>query len=116
RAELHFALENGVGSAIVHDQKDEISGLAADLKSDAAAFQGHHRRSAPRAGEVLARAASHGATAIAATDNESGFQDGRVHDHAFGFVEQILRDVVGNIENFFEDESAVFQAVCFLLV
>ena len=53
-AKLHFALEDGMGSAIVHNEKDEVGGLAANLKSDAAALNTHRSRSAPTANSALA--------------------------------------------------------------
>src|SRR5271155_4676558 len=64
-AELYFACENGVGTAIIHDENDEVRGLAAYLKSDAGAFEGHHGRGAPGTVETIAAAASHDAAAIA---------------------------------------------------
>ena len=36
----------------VHHEQDEVGGLPADLKADAAAFERHHGRRAPWAGEI----------------------------------------------------------------
>src|SRR3984893_19301007 len=97
-------------SASVHDQENEVGGLAADLESNAAALERHHRRRAPRAGVMLAGAAGHGSASVTAANHKSGLENRRVNHHAFRLVEQVLRNVVGNIENLFENGAAILQS------
>jgi hypothetical protein len=73
--ELHLALENGACSPRIHHQEHEIGSLAADLQTNAAAFQSHHGGCAPRSGVVFTSAASHGAAAVAAAHNKGGLQN-----------------------------------------
>src|ERR1700736_1057328 len=64
RTELDLAGKNGIGAARVHHQDNEIGGLAAELKSKAAALEGDHGWRSPFAREVFAGAASHGAASV----------------------------------------------------
>jgi len=101
-------------TASVHHQKHEVRRLPANLKSKAAAFERHHGWCAPRTGILLAGAASHRATPVAAADDEGSFQHRRINNHAFRFVEQVLRNVVGNVEDFLHYRAAIVQTVGFL--
>src|SRR5262249_42695834 len=105
--ELHLAMQQALDAAIVHDQNDEVGGFAADLKADAAAFERVHGGRPPRAAEAVAGAADHGAAAVAAADDERSLQYGRHDDDAARFVEQILRNVVRDVENFLHDDASV---------
>ena len=114
--ELHFAAQNGVSAASIHDEEHEVRGFSADLKTNAAALKRHHGRRAPRTVEMLTGAARHHAASVAATDNKGGFQNGWENDDAFCFVDETLRNVVGNIHNFFDDVTSVFNAAGFFFV
>src|SRR5262249_7422014 len=72
-AELYFAVQDGARSAGIHDQQNEVGGLSAELEADARALKRHHGRSAPGTGKMFARAADHGAAAVAAADDECAF-------------------------------------------
>jgi len=63
RAKFNFAGKNRASAARVHDQQNEIGGLATKLEADAGTFQSHHGWSAPRTSEMLAGAACHCAAA-----------------------------------------------------
>ncbi len=114
-AEFDFAFHHGFGALGIHDQEDEIGGLAAELEADAQAFEAHHGGRAPGAGVMLAAAADHGAFAGIAADAHGEFDDGGDDDDALGLIEQVDGDVIGNVENFLEDRAAVFKAFGFLL-
>src|SRR5271169_5676687 len=96
-AQLDFALENGLGAAVIHDQQDEISRLSADLESNATAFERHHCWGAPWSSKILARPANHRAAAVACADHERRLQNRREHDDALGLFNNLLRDVVWHI-------------------
>ena len=66
-------------------------------------------------GEMFAGAAGHGAASISAADAKGGLEHGRNHDDAFRLVEQVLRNVVGNFQNFIEHHAAILQPVCLLI-
>src|SRR3989442_11050239 len=76
-AELHFAFQDGARAAGVHYEQNEIRGLSAKLQTKAAAFQSHHRRGAPRAGEMLTSAAAHGAAAVTCAKDKGSLDDRR---------------------------------------
>ncbi len=65
---------------------------------------------------MLTGAAGHGAAAVAAADNESGFEHGRENDDALGFVQQVRGDVVRNVQNFLENGAAIVQTIGLLFV
>jgi len=111
-AELDLAMKQAACRAIVHQKKNEVSGFAANLEADAAAFESVHGRSAPRTGEILASAADHGATTVTAADDKGGFEDGRHDDDTAGLVQKILRNVVGNVEDFLHDFAGVSKRSC----
>ena len=81
------------------------------LESDADAFQSVQSGRAPLAFVVLAAAANHHAAAIAAADAECTLFHGGQNHHALSLVEQILGNVVGDIQNFFQDDAGIFDAV-----
>jgi len=114
--ELHFAAENGACPAGIHHEKHEVGCLATELKANAGAFEGHHRWSAPGAGEMLTCAARHGTAAVAAADDKRGFQNRRINDDAFGLVDQVLGNVVRNIHDLLKDDPAIFQTIGFFFV
>src|SRR4029077_7228921 len=77
----------------------------AQLQSEAAAFKRHHGRCAPRTVKSLAAPAGHHSTAVAATDSESQFEDGRQNHNTVHFIYSVsvLRGVVWNIHDFADD-------------
>src|SRR5579863_2775793 len=91
-AQFYFAFEDGRRASFVHDQQDEISGLAADLESYAAAFQREHCWGAPRSPEMFACAANHRAAAIACADHERRLEYGRKYDDALRLLQHFLRN------------------------
>src|SRR5215472_5304620 len=110
-AELDFAVKQAFGTAIVHDQNDEIGGFSSDLKTEAAAFECIHGGSAPGSVIILAGAANHDPASVTAAGDECSFQD-RGHNHnTAGFVEDVLRNVVGNVENFLNDRTCILNTV-----
>src|SRR5262249_54011249 len=113
-AEFHLAGEDAAGGALAHEEQYKIGGLAAELKTEAAAFEGHHCGSAPRAAHVLSAAAGHDAAAIAGADNEGSLQDRREHDDTIGLVDHALRNVVRNIHNLFHYPAGIFDALILL--
>ena len=62
---------------------------------------------------MFASAASHGAAAIAAADNKGSFEHGGINDYAFGLVDQVLRNVFGNIHDFPQHRAAILKAFRF---
>src|SRR5215472_9735913 len=115
-AELDLRAQDGIGATAVHDQEDEVGGLAADLQTDAGAFEGHHRGGAPWSVEMLAAAAGHGSAAVAAATNECSLQHRGIDDDAESLVDQVLGNVVRNIHDFLNHGAAVFKAGVFLFV
>src|SRR5262249_27609407 len=84
---------------------------------EAAAFERHHARCAPRPGVVLAGAARHRASTVARTHNERRFHHGRINHDALRLVDQVLRNIVGNVHDLPDYRPAVFQPFFdFLLV
>src|SRR5277367_778250 len=77
---FHLAAEDAAGGTLAHEQEHEVRGLAAELKAEAAAFEGHHGGSAPGTAHVFTAAASHDAAAVARADNEGSLQDRRQDD------------------------------------
>src|SRR5229473_233759 len=106
-AEFDLTAENRLGAARVHNQEDEVGSLATKLEAHAATFEGHHGGCAPRPGEMFTAAAGHGAAAVTAADNESGFEHGRENNDALGFVEQVRGNVIGDVQNFLENGAAI---------
>src|SRR6202035_205667 len=100
RTQLYFALEHGVSTPRIHHQQDEVCGLSADLKPHTAGFQSHHGGRTPRAAVVFASAASHGTAAITTANNKRSFEHRGINDYALGLVDQVLRNVFGNIHDF----------------
>ena len=74
--ELYFAGENALGTAVVHEQENEVGGIAAELETSAAAFKSHHCGSAPGAVECGTAATGHQAATIAATEADGELEDG----------------------------------------
>jgi len=58
-----------------HEQEHEVGRLSANLQADAASFEGHHRRRAPRPIEFFASAAGHDTPAVADANDEGGFEN-----------------------------------------
>ena len=84
---------------------------AAELQAEAAAFERHHGGRAPRAAEVRATPARHHAAAIAGAEDECEFKYGWENDDAVGLVNYGLRDIVGNIHDFFHHLAGIVHAV-----
>src|SRR5579864_2569291 len=115
-SEFDLAVKQRLGALGIHDEKDEISRLSAQLKSDADAFERVERRGAPFPLVVFAAAASHHASAVAATDPESTLLDRREHDDALRLVKQVLRNVVRDVQNFLKNLTRILHAIDFALV
>src|SRR5580704_18521471 len=64
-SEFYFAVEQRLSALRIHYKQDEVSGLTADLKSDADAFQRVQSGRSPLALVVFATAANHDAAPIA---------------------------------------------------
>src|ERR1700730_92721 len=115
-AELYLAVQHAVQSAIVHYQNYEVGRLSTDLEPYAATFQSHHRRRAPRSAELLASTAHHNAAAIAATYHERSLYHRGQHHYAARLIQNVLRDIIGNIQDLFHYFTGVYQALAFVLV
>src|ERR1039457_3511966 len=105
RSQLHFAVKKTSGAFGIHHQEHKVGGLAAQLKSDADAFERIQGRGSPFAFVVFTAAADHHAPSVAAADPKCSFFHGGQDDQAFGLVQQILRKVVGDIQNFFQNHA-----------
>src|SRR5205823_4493012 len=103
-------------SARVHHQQHEVRRLTAELKTNIAAFERVHCRCSPGPRKMLPAAADHHASSIAATDSDSQFLNGGQNNHALGAVQQIFRDIVGNVEDFFKNYASIFNAIDFFRV
>src|SRR5207249_12298001 len=77
--------------------------LTTELKSDVQSFQCVHCRWSPRTRVVLAAAADHHASPVAAANPECALFYRRQNHEAFSLVQQILGNVVWNVENLFEN-------------
>src|SRR5712671_5857886 len=63
--------------------------------------------------KVLAGPAGDRTPAEVASDADCELQNRRNHNDAFGLVEQILRNPVGNVQNFLEHLATSFEALLF---
>src|ERR1700683_5118196 len=111
RAQFHFAVKQRSCAFRVHDQEYKVGGLAAQLESDTDAFERVQGWGSPLALVVLAAAADHHATSVAAADAKCALFHGGQNDKAFGLVEQILRDVVGDVQDFFHDDAGILDTI-----
>src|SRR5579862_629784 len=111
--DFHFAAKDAAGGTFAHEEEHEVSGLATNLKTETAAFESHHAGSAPGAAHVFAGAASHDAAAVAGADNKGSLENGWEDDDTVCLVDDALRDVVGDIHNFFHDGAGAFDAPLF---
>src|ERR1700679_2345354 len=109
--QVHFAAENSVRASIIHDEKDEVGGLAAELQTKAPAFQGHHGWGAPMPIEICAVAASQRAAPVAAADDECLFQHRRKDHDTISLVQHILRNIVRDIHDFGKNGAAILQTI-----
>ena len=107
-------MQQAGGAAVVHNQKNKVRGLTADLQADAAAFQRKQRGSAPRTRKFLARAAYHRATAITSAHYEGGLEHRRHDHHATRLVEQVLWDVVPHIEDLLHYLPGILKTILFV--
>src|SRR5207244_9685533 len=107
RTELHLALQQTRCAAVVHYEDHEVGSLPADLTADTAALQGVHCRRSPRPAAVFAGPAHHHAAAVTATHDESCLYHGRQNHNTTRFVEQVLWNVVGHVQNFIDDGASV---------
>src|SRR6516225_7757764 len=115
-AEFYFAAQDRACATLVHDKQHEVSSLSADLKPETAAFERHHRRRTPGTAKVVAGTAGHDAAAVACTHYKRRLENGRQDDHAIRFVDQILRNIIGDIHNLFRNFASVSDAVSFFCV
>jgi hypothetical protein len=113
-ADLHFAGENAAGGALAHEEQNEVGGLATELDPEAAAFESHHAGSAPRTAHVWAAATRHDAATVARADDKCSLENRGKDDDAVSFVDDALRDVVGDVHDFFHDSAGVFDAILLL--
>src|ERR1700722_15958478 len=111
--DFNFAGEDAAGGTLAHEKQNEVSGLAANLKTETAAFESHHAGSTPRAAHVIAGAAGHDAATVAGADNKGSFEDGWEDDDTVGFVDDALRNIVRDVHNFFHDFPCVLDTVLF---
>src|ERR1700680_4637196 len=88
--ELDLTAENGSRASLVHDQENQIGGFAANLHSDAIAFEGVHCGSTPRSIEILASAANHRSAAVLFPHSEGEPHYGGEHDDTLGFRQNLL--------------------------
>src|ERR1041385_5695254 len=100
-AERELVAHQLIRAALVHDEHDHVGHGAADLKTDAAAFDAHVPRRRPL---TVGHTAGHDAFSILRADNERAlFKVGHDHD-AVRLLEQILRNaLVGRGHNFGHD-------------
>jgi hypothetical protein len=96
-AELDLTLQEAFGSAIIHDEKNEIRSFGSQLKTETATLERHHRRSAPRSGEIAPGAANHGATTVAAAHDEGGLENRWDDDNAARPIQDVLRNRIGHL-------------------
>src|ERR1700728_569161 len=83
RAQFHFAVKQRSCAFRVHDQEYKVGGLAPQLESDTDAFERVQGWGSPLALVVLAAAADHHATSVAAPDAKCAFfTEGRMTRHS----------------------------------
>jgi hypothetical protein len=114
--ELDLAVDNGLGAAAIHNEKHEVRGLATDLEAKAAALERHHGWSTPWTIKVFAGSASHRTAAIAGAKNESGFHDRGIDDNTVGFIDKVLRNIFGDVHDFLEHRTAIFETLALFSV
>jgi hypothetical protein len=78
-----------------------------------APFKAIHGGCAPRSREILSGPANEHAFAVASTDTESKFLDGRHDRHTLRLIQQFLRQGVGNVEDFFHGLGAAIEPFVF---
>ena len=92
----------------IHHDENHVGSLTADLKSEASAAQGEHRRRPPRT--VPVPAAHQHPASISAAHNKGALDLRRNDAHTYGFFEQIMRYAfVGSPHNLIEDVGCLFQ-------
>src|SRR5262249_26224545 len=91
----------------------EVRSLAAQLESNVGSFESKKCRGAPSTSKMLACAASDRTPTEVAPDTDRELQNGRNHNHAFGLVEQLLWNPVGDVHDFLEHLATGFEAFLF---
>src|SRR5262249_19694578 len=75
-----------------------------------------HSGSTPSAGEMFPSAAYHHATSIAAADTNGQLLNRWKNDDALGAVEQVARNIVWDVEDFFQYLACIFHSIHFFFV
>ena len=65
---------------------------------------------------MFSAAAYHCAAAVASAKANREFKYRRKYDHAFRLVQQVLRNVIGDIQDFCQHGACIFQAICFFFL
>ena len=60
---------------------------------------------------MLARAADHNAPAESPANADGDFLDRGENDHALGAVEQVLGNVIWDVEDLFENDAGILDAI-----
>src|SRR6185437_11933486 len=107
-AKLELAGQQVLQTLVVHHQHDQVHAFGADLKSPTASTHGDECRGAP----AVCGAATGDAAAVLTAENETGLDQVRDHDNAFGIVEDFLRyALVGRVHDLFENIPGILQAL-----
>src|SRR5579859_3948569 len=111
--EFDLAAENGSHAFLVHDQKNQIGGFAANLHAEAIALEGVHGGSTPRSVEFLAGAANHSAASVVLAHTEGQLQYRGEHDDTFSLGQDLLGQIVRDVQDLLHDDTAIFEALLF---
>ena len=65
---------------------------------------------------MLTGAACHRTATVAAADKKRSLEHRRKDDEAFGLINQVLRNVIGDVHDFFDHLPAILQTFGFLLI
>src|SRR6266478_1691294 len=111
--ELPLAAQYRVRPFGIHDQQNKIRSLPAQLQTDVCTFEREQCGSAPMSSKVPAGSAGDRSSAEVASDADCELQNRGNHNDAFGLVEQILRNAVGDVHNFLEHLATCCKALLF---
>src|SRR3989442_104701 len=98
-----FSAESIFCAFAVHPPQHEICPMATGLEADVYSFKRITRRGPPWPGVMLAAAADHHASPVAAANPECALFYRRQNHEAFSLVQQILGNVIWNVENLFQN-------------
>ena len=104
-------------TALVQFPLEEVDALRADPPSwetDARALEAVHRRSAPRALKVLPLATDEDSGPKTATETKGHLLHRGHHGDALDLIQQLLRNIVMDIQNFPHNHGALLQPFFFL--